>query len=173
MWFFKKKSIHWDYYLAEILVGLVIALLVLFSGSTFFAHPTAESGDFVTVEKQSGESIKFKVKIADTPEARQKGLQEVTFLESNEGMWFVFDDEAPRNFWMKDTLISLDILYVSAHRKILSIQSDVPPCRELDLEQANCPLYPSVGAAQYVLELPAGTVHEQGIQVGDKVLYFQ
>ena len=77
-------------------------------------------------------------------------------------MLFVFAESAPQAFWMKNTLIPLDILYFDDARRLVSMQLDVPPC------QADpCAIYPSNVPARYVLELAAGTARRVGIRNGD------
>ena len=105
---------------------------------------------------------RFSVELATNEAAREHGLMMRTSLAADHGMLFVFPDTAPRGFWMKNTLIPLDILYFNADRKLVSAQLDVPPCRA-----DPCPVYPSAGPARYVLELSAGTVRRIGAHDGD------
>lgn len=104
----------------------------------------------------------FSVELATHEAARERGLMMRTSLAPDRGMLFVFPDAAPRGFWMKNTLIPLDILYFDARRKLVSAQQDVPPCRA-----DPCPTYPSEGPARYVLELSAGTARRIGARKGD------
>jgi uncharacterized membrane protein (UPF0127 family) len=105
---------------------------------------------------------RFTTELATDEAARERGLMMQTILAANHGMLFVFPDTAPRGFWMKNTLIPLDILYFDAGRRLVSEQLDVPPCR-ID----PCPIYPSSGSARYVLELSAGTANRVGVRDGD------
>jgi uncharacterized protein len=66
---------------------------------------------------------------------------------------------------MKNTLISLDMIFVDSNLKIVDIKENVPPCAQGD----ECPLYPSKERAQYVLEVNAGFVQENGIKRGDRL----
>ena len=77
-------------------------------------------------------------------------------------MLFIFDDFAPRSFWMKNTRIPLDIFYFDDELKLVSVSENTRPCRT-----ARCPSYPSAGAAKYVLELNAGAARSLGVEVGD------
>lgn len=104
----------------------------------------------------------FSAELATTEAAREHGLMARQRLAPDHGMLFVFPETAPRGFWMKNTLIPLDILYFDAQRRLVSVQRDVPPC------QADpCPIYPSTGPARYVLELGAGTAQRIGAAPGD------
>ena len=76
-------------------------------------------------------------------------------------MIFIFDDQQQRNFWMKNTLIPLDIIFIDADHTITSIQT-ATPCTE-----DPCPLYSA--EAQYVIELNAGKANEIGLKKGDEI----
>ena len=106
---------------------------------------------------------RYAVEVADTPDARDRGLMFRKDLPADTGMLFIFDDEMIRTFWMKNTHIPLDILYFDANRRLVSAQLDVPPCGE----QTRCPLYPSAGPARYVLELNAGQSRALDLAPGD------
>ena len=106
----------------------------------------------------------FAVEIADTEAAREHGLMERTQMDPDHGMLFVFDDDAPRAFWMKNTKIPLDMLFFDAERRLLSVQHDVPPCTA-----DPCPAYSSGAPARYVLELNGGRARALGVTVGDEL----
>ncbi|MBX3700669.1 MAG: DUF192 domain-containing protein [Dokdonella sp.] len=105
---------------------------------------------------------RFTVEIADTEAAREHGLMDRTQMDANHGMLFVFDDDAPRAFWMKNTKIPLDMLFFDAERRLVSVQHDVPPCTA-----DPCPAYSSGAPARYVLELNGGRARALGVVVGD------
>jgi hypothetical protein len=86
-------------------------------------------------------------------------------LPVDQGMLFLFDIAQPLSFWMFNTLIPLDIIFADAERRITSIYASVPPCRP----PSRCPTYSSHGAAQFVLEVNAGTADRVGIGVGDEL----
>ncbi len=106
----------------------------------------------------------FAVEVADNDAERQKGLMFRQKLPANRGMLFVFPNQAPRAFWMKNTRIPLDILYFDRDFKLVAQQRNVPPCHQRD-----CPSYPSGRPARYVLELNAGTASELGLKIGDRL----
>lgn len=110
---------------------------------------------------------RFTVEIADTGSKQTQGLMFRDSLPADHGMLFVFEREAPRSFWMKNTRIPLDILYFDSDLELVSMQQSVPPCRS-----ARCPSYPSQGPARYVLELKAGTARKLGIRPGDRLQVF-
>jgi hypothetical protein len=107
---------------------------------------------------------RFLTELATDSPSREHGLMMRTALASSHGMLFVFPQAAPRAFWMKNTLIPLDILYFDTGRRLVSMQLDVPTCK-VD----PCPVYPSNAPSRYVLELPAGTARRIGAKAGDKL----
>ena len=107
----------------------------------------------------------FDVEIADTSEKQALGLMFRDSMPADQGMFFIFPNEAPRSFWMRNTRISLDIMYFDKDLKLVSISADTPPCRV-----SRCPSYPSIAPAQYVLELNGGTAAKLGVGVGDQLI---
>ncbi len=138
------------------LKSLFVASLLMLGGHACAAS-TETAPISVTLHGQ-----RFSVELATHEAAREHGLMMRTSLAADHGMLFVFPDTAPRGFWMKNTLIPLDILYFDAQRKLVSAQLDVPPCKA-----DPCPIYPSTGPARYVLELSAGTARRIGVRDGD------
>ena len=107
---------------------------------------------------------RFTVEIADTQDKQALGLMYRDEMAADHGMLFVFPNEAPRSFWMKNCRISLDIMYFDKDLNMVSASLDTPPCRA-----SRCPSYPSIAAAMYVLELNAGTAEKLGIGPGSKM----
>ena len=100
----------------------------------------------------------FAVDLALTPEDRARGLMARPTLPRGAGMLFVFSDAAPRSFWMKNTLIPLDILYFDAGGRFVSAAENAVPGDLTSL--------PSNGPAQFVLEINGGIVAQLGIGLG-------
>jgi YVTN family beta-propeller protein len=105
------------------------------------------------------------VEVPDDDEEHMRGLMFRQHLPWNAGMLFAFDGEEPRAFWMKNTLIPLDMIFIDDNSEVVYIIENVPPC-----EQDPCPSYPSEEPAQYVLEVNAGFVQQNGVQVGDRLV---
>lgn len=116
----------------------------------------------ITAEPSSKDIATFAVEIADEPEEWRRGLMERSSLPRNGGMLFIFSDQAPRVFWMMNTLIHLDIIFADANGRILNIAADVPPC----IAPRRCPTYRSISPARYVLEIPGGGAKALGIRAG-------
>jgi len=106
----------------------------------------------------------FAVEIADNDEKRQQGLMFRESLDLDRGMLFIFEEERNYLFWMKDTLIPLDIIWINKKREVIFIASAVP-C----LANGECNLINPIRNALYVLEVNSGIVNEIGLKVGDKV----
>jgi uncharacterized membrane protein (UPF0127 family) len=105
----------------------------------------------------------FKVEVVKTQEAMAQGLMGRESLEINNGMLFVFPNEGPRSFWMKDTLIPLDIIFISADGTITNIVT-AEPCSRMP-----CKTYGSLKPAKYVLEINANETSRRGIKVDDVI----
>jgi uncharacterized membrane protein (UPF0127 family) len=103
----------------------------------------------------------LSLEVADTPQALEKGLMYRTTLPPKTGMLFRFPGEAPRSFWMRNTLISLDMLFLKADGTIITIHENTQTQSDQN--------YPSTEPAQYGIELPAGSVRSLGIRLGDRV----
>ena len=107
---------------------------------------------------------RYSIEIVEDEASRERGLMNRTQMDADHGMLFIFDDDAPRAFWMKNTKISLDMLFFNAERKLVSVQHRVPPC------QADpCPAYSSGAPARYVLELNGGQADKLGLTPGDEM----
>jgi YVTN family beta-propeller protein len=105
------------------------------------------------------------VEVPDDGEEHMRGLMFRQHLAWNAGMLFAFNSEESRAFWMKNTLIPLDMIFVDDNSEIVDIIENVPPC-----EQDPCPVYPSEEPARYVLEVNAGFVQQNAVQVGDRLV---
>ena len=134
--------------------NLLFALFIATS-AVFAANP---AGSHV---KLAGHS--FSVEIARTEAARDRGLMYRTHLTSDHGMLFIYHDAQLRYFWMKHTLIPLDILFFDAQRPLINVSADTPPCKT-----DSCQTYASAAPAKYVLELKAGVAEKLGIKADDR-----
>ena len=135
--------------------SLIIALIVFFILALIYFS----SGQ----KKVCFDDKCVNVEIADSIQEQERGLMFRESLGENSGMLFVFDDDNIRSFWMKNTLISLDIIWIDENLKIVHIENAVP-CK-----QEYCASYVSNVSAKYVLEVNGGFVEKNKIEVGDFV----
>jgi len=112
---------------------------------------------------QDGDStVTIDIEIADTDSARQRGMmQREGFPNDRSGMLFRFNQEQPRSFWMSNTPVALDILFVSADSQVVSIAKYTTPFSSEN--------YQSGDPAQFVVEVPAGFSDSHGILEGDRI----
>lgn len=136
------------------LTVLWIIYLVLFY--LFFIKPDKQTETQVCIEEHC-----FNVQLAITQSEQQKGLMFVESMPLDEWMLFINNTGGYHNFWMKNTLINLDIIWINSEKEIIYIQT-VPPCK---IE--NCPSYWPQKKSQYILEINWWLAQEYGIQTGD------
>jgi uncharacterized protein len=114
------------------------------------------------IATKSGVQI-FGVEMAVTPDEQAKGLMFRRELPEKQGMLFDFHREQPTSFWMKNTYVSLDMIFIRADGRILRIAENTVPLSEA--------LVPSGGPVRAVLEVIAGTARKLGIAAGDRVTH--
>ena len=103
----------------------------------------------------------FQVEIADNDATRERGLMDRRFMAADHGMLFEFDREAPVSFWMKNTYIPLDMLFIRGDGRIARIAENTEPLSERNI--------PSGAPVRAVLEVIGGTAKKLGIAPGDRV----
>ena len=151
-------------------IYLIIAILtIIIIFFTFYLHYNKISlnGNVVLDKKMSYviiDEIKIEVELAQTKEQWAHGLMLREALDKDKGMLFIFPDSEERSFWMKNTLIPLDIIFIDSSQRILNIE-EAEPCKK-----ESCILYKSTGNAKYVLEINRGFAAKKGIKKGDRVV---
>jgi uncharacterized membrane protein (UPF0127 family) len=103
------------------------------------------------------------VEVAITVAEQSYGLMERTTLDERSGMLFVFDTDSVYRFWMKNTFIALDILWIDSNNTIVYIEHEAEPCG------LTCPTIDPKARARYVLEINSGLSGALGIDIGDQV----
>jgi uncharacterized membrane protein (UPF0127 family) len=103
----------------------------------------------------------IKIEIANTDARREQGLMHRKSMEKDQGMLFIFDDERRQSFWMKNTHISLDIVFVNSQMEIVHIAENTEPYSLKSI--------PSFEYAQYVVEVNAGFCRKFGVKVGQNI----
>ena len=138
-----------------------LCIVMLLAACDSSPRPQSLPTETLTITTQTGETHRFEVQIADDLEEQQTGLMHRKKMDDDAGMLFVFPDEAPRRFWMKDTLIPLDLLFTDESGIIFHIHKNAKP---LDLTGL-----PSYGNAKMVLEINGGLADELGITEGSRL----
>ncbi|KFB10058.1 DUF192 domain-containing protein [Nitratireductor basaltis] len=107
-----------------------------------------------------GKELLVRIEIADDPLERQRGLMHRKKMSEDRGMLFIFPEEGRRSFWMQNTPLPLDLLFISSAGRITAIEQGEP--------FSTASIAPNV-PARFVLELNAGVAENNGITVGDRV----
>ena len=171
----KKKS--GSVWAISVTVILILALIAVLSyqpsskpESTVQPTNTSKQPDAYSFVKQG--ELRFQtpkqdyiaaidIELAETEPRRELGLMYRDKMAENQGMLFIFDDEAIRSFWMKNTVLPLDMIFVNAHDEIVTIHRNTTPYSEQS--------YESTKPAKYVVEVNAGYTDRHKIAVGDRV----
>jgi uncharacterized membrane protein (UPF0127 family) len=153
--------------LALVVLALFSSALVAAPAQAWQAKPkpasVAASAKLDTVEILTSRGrVKFTVELAVTKAEQQRGLMFRKSLAPDRGMLFPYNPPQRAAFWMKNTLIPLDILYIAPDGRVLSIARNAVPHDETPL--------PSGGVVRGVLEIPGGRAAQLGILPGDRVL---
>jgi uncharacterized membrane protein (UPF0127 family) len=103
----------------------------------------------------------YRLELALTPEEQEQGLMYRESLPPNAGMLFVFDQPAPHHFWMKNTMIPLDMIWMDESGRVLYVSADTPPCKA-----DPCSTYGPDSAAKQVLEIAGGKAKDEKVTSG-------
>lgn len=151
-----------------LVIAIVVLVYLFFHSAQTLLSPSfgQDSLSSVCIEKNC-----FSVELAKTEAQREKGLMYRNALDKNKGMLFIFDKEGIYPFWMKNTLIPLDIIWINGNSKVVFISQNVQPC--LPAGQAGksliCSSIIPSAKAKCVLEINAGISKESGLKPGDVV----
>lgn len=137
-----------------------IGALLLIATAGCASGPFKLQSTQIVVDSANGPR-KFEVEVASDPAAQRRGLMYRRELAPNAGMLFDFHTDAELSFWMKDTILPLDMLFIRADGTISSIAANAVP-------YSTTPI-PSAEPVRAVLEINAGRAHDLGIRAGDKV----
>ena len=111
--------------------------------------------------KNNPEALSVDIEVADTETKRNQGLMHRRYMEPNHGMLFIMDELKEQSFYMRNTYISLDIIYLDQNKKVVSIAKNTQTLNDNSI--------PSNGDALYVLEVVAGYAETHGVDVGDQM----
>ena len=141
--------------------------LLVLMGAVVACGGTKVSGQWASPrgEVLFPDKTKVTVEISDTEEKRQRGLMFREHLAPTDGMVFIFEQPGNYPFWMKNTLIPLDMIWLDENARIVWIAESVPPCKA-----DPCPSYDHKGRAMYVVEVVSGFAKEHKLKVGDQLV---
>ncbi len=160
----KHTKRRWPFAVVAVVVvtGILLMILPQKHSDNSGTGPLFKKDGTVTVFRADGSSaVTLDVEIAETPQRRQDGLMGRPALGELQGMYFIFEYEQPLGFWMKNTIIPLDIFFISASGTITTIHRNTTPYSE--------ETYAAKEPGQFVLETNAGIADKHGIVEGDKV----
>ncbi len=148
----KRKELGW-------LLGF-LGFLILGSFSQASCRHTGEHPQ-VSLRTGRGEEVRVRVEVVTTPQERARGLMFRRHLAADAGMLFVYPSEAVQSFWMKNTYLALDLLFIGANKRVVGILQEAKPL-SLQSLRVEAP-------SRYVLEVPAGFVKQHQVREGDRV----
>lgn len=169
----KKRKHFW---LSVAAIITVVAFVIWYLAVSFFAEeapaiqeeqvthidiPFQADGSVLILNTDGQELYSGQIEIASSEQKREQGLMYRDSIGRDQGMLFIFPQAEMQAFWMKNTRMPLDIIYIGPDQKIVSIAPNAQPYDETSL--------PSEGPAQYVLEIAGGLCIELGISPGDSV----
>ena len=138
-------------------LGVVLLFAMTGCSSAASGLPTAQ----VTIETSGGPKV-LSVEVASDPASQQRGLMFRRELAPNAGMLFEFQSSTSQSFWMKDTVLSLDMLFIRSDGTIATIAAQTVPLSTMPIR--------STEPVRAVLEINGGRARELGIRPGDRVL---
>ncbi len=140
-----------------------LAAVLVFAACTL-APPVSRAASFQPLEIATKNGVQvFSVELATTEKEKETGLMYRKELADGKGMLFDFSPEQEVSMWMKNTYISLDMIFIRSDGRILRIAENTEPL--------STKIIPSNGLAKAVLEVPAGTAQKYGIRPGDRVAH--
>ncbi len=148
----------------QLLLLLVIVILLVYLFFQFAGTLLAPGVSKLSIGEVCIKNNCFQVEIAKTALERDKGLMYREKLDRDKGMLFIFNKEGIYPFWMKNTLIPLDIVWIDANNKVVFVGENVQPCKTLI-----CSSVVPNSKAKYVLEINSGICQEIGLKVGDEI----
>jgi uncharacterized membrane protein (UPF0127 family) len=142
--------------------AFIIVMLTVMTSNLALATSDSRSDSTIIIATRNAQHV-FTIEIARTPAEMERGLMYRERLDADRGMLFLYEDDREVAFWMKNTLIPLDLIFADASGRIVAIAE-----RAVPLSTA---LIPSPGPVRAVLEVNGGTARRLHIQVGDRLLH--
>ena len=170
----KRKKVRKRFFRVTLIILMLLGIYLIFTQNlkeksidksyNQFEAFFKKEGRLVFVRGNSNEIMqRIDIEVANNDYERAQGLMWRYSMSDNAGMLFIFDYEKPRSFWMKNTYIPLDIIFLNIDLEIVSIQKFTEPLSEFPI--------PSYQPSKYVIEVNAGFCDKYGISEGDKVKF--
>jgi len=161
----KRILIKTHYKILAVVLLIVFLGIIIFSGlvekKTEKEYMFKKEGELSITDSSGNSKIRINIEIADTDFDRQLGLMFRRTMEENQGMLFNFPAEEMQSFWMRNTFIPLDLIFINSAKQIVTIIKNTEP-----LTDSN---HSSTKPAKYVLEVNAGFTEKYSISEGDRV----
>ena len=148
--------------------AIILALIIVFLVQQYKDKPEMEEeymftkeGELAFADSLGNTKTKIDMEVADTEYDRQLGLMNRKHMDENQGMLFIFPREEFQSFWMRNTFIPLDMIFVGADYRIVTIHKNTQTLSDQS--------YPSSKPAKYVIEVVGGFTDKHKINEGDKV----
>lgn len=153
----------------------IIGIIILIAAAGFFIYNNflkeekpqmdyynfTKEGELSFTDSLGTPKTNIDLEFADNEYERELGLMKRVEMKENQGMLFLFPDEQIRSFWMRNTLISLDMIFINANKEIVTIHKNTTKISDQT--------YASTKPAMYVVEVVAGFTDRHNINVGDKI----
>lgn len=150
----------------QIIIILILAVAAIFLAVFYVWSTNIKNNNSNSQTKQvCFDDRCFNVELATTSEEQERGLMERENLPADSGMLFVYQSEGDYPFWMKNTKIPLDMIWIDKDFKVVFIVTAEPCLSD------PCPVYDPQKQAKYVLELNAGTAQNINLKEGDEVTF--
>ena len=146
---------------------LIIGIILILAIALIYLASVKSEKRKISIINSQNQSVEIIAEMADNPLTHMRGLMFRSHLPENEGILFVFNDSNYRSFWMVNTSIPLDIIFISETGRIVDIQQ-MEPCRTI---ADYCRIYRSREKAKYVLEVNRGFSERNGIRIGDRMVF--
>lgn len=162
----RKSLSKFEIILLIIAAGLIIYLFfpdIFNKSENEETYMFRKNGELTFLDSIGKPITKINIEIAKTDFDRQLGLMYRKEMEITQGMLFIFPDEERQSFWMRNTNIPLDMIFVNSQNKIITIHKNTKPLSDQS--------YASTGPAKYVIETVSGFTDKFNINVGDKILW--
>lgn len=150
--------------IAVLAIVLIVAVYFLFIRKKSSEPEWVREGEVTFLNSASRNTLaKIEIEAATNPTERQQGLMYRSHMDEDKGMLFIFDHEDMQSFWMKNTIIPLDIIFIDSKGVINTIHRKTSPFSEKSL--------PSKGKSQFVVEVNGGFCQRHNINEGDLIEY--